>query len=224
MTIPRHTWVSKLFGYDLFTEYRLGKLNTMADALSRHDEDGLVVHAPSSPIVLVYDTLRHELNIDLKLRTFTLSCRPEQRQMVGLWLMECCCLRGATLCQTHHHCGSNCSMKPMMRDMRVSRRLYIGCERPSSMPTAIGLSVISSAVARFAKGTKLSTYTRLDSYSHCLCHIMCGVTLLWILWRGFRVLAASPWCSPLWIGSPRWCILLPSVTPIFSSVHWSRLV
>jgi hypothetical protein len=33
-TIPQHTWVSKLFGYDFSVEYRQGKLNVVADALS----------------------------------------------------------------------------------------------------------------------------------------------------------------------------------------------
>jgi hypothetical protein len=39
MTIPQHTWVTKLFGYDLTVEYHAGKLNTMADALSHRDSN-----------------------------------------------------------------------------------------------------------------------------------------------------------------------------------------
>lgn len=65
-TIPQHTWVPKLFGYDLSIEYRPGKLNTVADALSCHDEDGPTVRALSSPIFVVYDTLRQELSTDLQ--------------------------------------------------------------------------------------------------------------------------------------------------------------
>jgi hypothetical protein len=38
-TIPQHTWVSKLFGYNFQVEYKPGKMNATADALSRHDED-----------------------------------------------------------------------------------------------------------------------------------------------------------------------------------------
>lgn len=59
------------------------------------------------------------------------------------------------------------------------------------------------ATVRFANGTKPSIYIRLDCYSHCLCLTMCGVTSLWILWRGFRVLEANLWCSLWWIDSPR---------------------
>ena len=38
-TIPQHHWVSKLFGYDFRVEYRPGRLNVAADALSRRDGD-----------------------------------------------------------------------------------------------------------------------------------------------------------------------------------------
>jgi hypothetical protein len=33
-TIPQHTWVSKLFGYDFIVEFNLGRMNTVADALT----------------------------------------------------------------------------------------------------------------------------------------------------------------------------------------------
>jgi hypothetical protein len=36
-TVPQHQWVSKLFGFDFAVEYRPGRLNTVADALSRRD-------------------------------------------------------------------------------------------------------------------------------------------------------------------------------------------
>ncbi|WVZ63184.1 hypothetical protein U9M48_012838 [Paspalum notatum var. saurae] len=38
-TVPQHQWMSKLFGYDFTVEYRPGRLNTVADALSRRDAD-----------------------------------------------------------------------------------------------------------------------------------------------------------------------------------------
>jgi hypothetical protein len=34
-TIPQHQWISKLFGFDFRVEYHSGRLNTVADALSR---------------------------------------------------------------------------------------------------------------------------------------------------------------------------------------------
>ena len=37
-TVPQHQWISKLFGYDFVVEFRPGRLNTVADALSRRDQ------------------------------------------------------------------------------------------------------------------------------------------------------------------------------------------
>jgi hypothetical protein len=37
LTVPQHQWISKLFGYNFKVEYRLGRVNVAADALSRHD-------------------------------------------------------------------------------------------------------------------------------------------------------------------------------------------
>lgn len=48
-TIPQHNWVSKLFGYDLTVEYRPGKQNVAADALSRRDEESVFAMALSAP-------------------------------------------------------------------------------------------------------------------------------------------------------------------------------
>ena len=42
-TISQQTWVSKLFGYSFQVEYKLGKQNVAADALSRRDEHELGV-------------------------------------------------------------------------------------------------------------------------------------------------------------------------------------
>jgi len=33
-TVPQHQWISKLFGFNFDVECRLGRLNTVADALS----------------------------------------------------------------------------------------------------------------------------------------------------------------------------------------------
>ena len=59
-TIPQHTWVAKLFGYDLTVEYCAGKLNTMAGALSHRDSDMPVVRVVSALTFALYDDLRKE--------------------------------------------------------------------------------------------------------------------------------------------------------------------
>ena len=63
-TIPQHTWVSKLFGYDFSVEYRSGKQNVVADTLSRRDAEAFAVHALSGPMFDLFDELRAEL-VDL---------------------------------------------------------------------------------------------------------------------------------------------------------------
>ena len=62
-TVLQHQWISKLFGFDFTVEYRLGWLNTVADALSRRDvEDGAVsgvaVHLLSMPTFALLDNIR----------------------------------------------------------------------------------------------------------------------------------------------------------------------
>ena len=47
-TVPQHQWISKLFGFDFAVEYRPGRLNTVADALSRRDAED-AVELDSSP-------------------------------------------------------------------------------------------------------------------------------------------------------------------------------
>ena len=60
MTIP-HTLVTKLFGYDISMEYRPSKVNIVADALSRHDEETLGVRAISGAVFDLYEAIRAEL-------------------------------------------------------------------------------------------------------------------------------------------------------------------
>jgi len=64
-TVPQHQWVSKLFGFDFAVEYRPGRLNIAADALSRRDEesspsadDTVVVAALSGPSFAFLDDVR----------------------------------------------------------------------------------------------------------------------------------------------------------------------
>jgi hypothetical protein len=57
----QHTWVSKLFRYDLTVQYRPGKLNGAADALSHREEDIAVVQAISTPTFALFNQLWADL-------------------------------------------------------------------------------------------------------------------------------------------------------------------
>ena len=79
-TIPQHQWLSKLIGYDFRVEYRPGRFNVVADALSRCDGDSpLLVALPceelssaavSVPTFQLFSDIRHELAASDDLRTF----------------------------------------------------------------------------------------------------------------------------------------------------------
>jgi hypothetical protein len=67
-TVPQHQWISKLFGFDFSMEYRPGRLNTVADALSRRDTEevalssvgaaGAALYVLSGPSFALLDTVR----------------------------------------------------------------------------------------------------------------------------------------------------------------------
>jgi hypothetical protein len=51
-TVPQHQWINKLFGFDFTIEYRPGRLNTVADALSRRDTEDVAEDAAPACAVL----------------------------------------------------------------------------------------------------------------------------------------------------------------------------
>jgi len=62
-SVPQHQWISKLFGFDFAVEYRPGRLNIVADALSRRGmEEGTApvpaAHALSGPTFALFDDIR----------------------------------------------------------------------------------------------------------------------------------------------------------------------
>jgi hypothetical protein len=60
-TIPRHRWISKLMEFDFVVEYKPGKSNIVADALSRRDADEAEAHAFSTPSFDFWNELRAQL-------------------------------------------------------------------------------------------------------------------------------------------------------------------
>jgi hypothetical protein len=68
-TIPQHQWISKLFGFDFTVEYRLGRLNMVADALSRREGEALSLETISLPSFDIFDELWRELDASEDLRS-----------------------------------------------------------------------------------------------------------------------------------------------------------
>jgi hypothetical protein len=58
--ISQHPWVSKLFGYQFTVEFKPGRQNSAADALSRRDEEGPLVNSLSIPTFDLFDQFRME--------------------------------------------------------------------------------------------------------------------------------------------------------------------
>lgn len=67
-TVSQHQWVSKLFSYDFAVEFRLGRLNIVADALSRRDNADVGLHAVVGPSFDLFTALRRKLQADPALR------------------------------------------------------------------------------------------------------------------------------------------------------------
>ncbi|KAK1679514.1 hypothetical protein QYE76_040362 [Lolium multiflorum] len=51
-TVPQHQWISKLFGFDFTVEYRPGRLNTDADALSCRDSEDVTDDVAAAGTIL----------------------------------------------------------------------------------------------------------------------------------------------------------------------------
>jgi len=79
-TIPQHQWLSKLIGYDFRVEYRLGRFNMVAEALSRRDGDSPLLAALRSvewelavvsvPTFQLFADIRREMAESADLRAF----------------------------------------------------------------------------------------------------------------------------------------------------------
>ncbi|XP_068644660.1 uncharacterized protein [Aristolochia californica] len=58
LTSPQQHWISKLMGFDFSVEYRVGRLNKVVDALSKHFEHQQLIYAVSQPRFLILDMVR----------------------------------------------------------------------------------------------------------------------------------------------------------------------
>jgi hypothetical protein len=75
-TIPQHQWASKLLRFDFRVEYNPGKMNGVADALSRRDTDTSVkAMALSTPSFQLFEDLRAAYTADATLTSLRQELR-----------------------------------------------------------------------------------------------------------------------------------------------------
>ena len=183
-TVPQHQWISKLFGFDFSVEYRPGRLNTVADALSRREQETATLAAISGPTFALYDDIRKELQEDEQLRNlrdFIADTRGAP------WRVA----HGLILCGTRVYSQPRrapcprCFSLHTRRGMRAHRRLcnaYVATS-PSTM-TAMWCTT-SYAPVPLVSGTRRRHCTRPAYSSHWTFCPKFGLTFLWISWKDF---------------------------------------
>lgn len=156
-TTLQHTWVTKLFGYDLILEYMPGKLNMVAGVLSQHDEEVFSVCA-------------------LLTLMFAIGCVPSYLQKIRLWQsapswqlvrprkarrrwITCCCTSDASLFRTRCPCRRRCLPMPTTRGMNGCRRHCIVGARHSSTCMHSTRCVSSCADAQHVSTMNRSIFT-----------------------------------------------------------------
>lgn len=60
LTPPQQHWLAKILGYTFSVEYKAGRFNTVADALSRRDNEEAMLLAISMPQLSLFDDIRNE--------------------------------------------------------------------------------------------------------------------------------------------------------------------
>jgi hypothetical protein len=173
--VPQHQWIIKLFGYDFTVEYRPGRLNTVADALSRRDTEvvaedvaalGTVMCIRSGPSFALID--------DIRRATLTaedaqgLCHRLDAGELEAPWrLADGMLLHGRCLFVPDHddvrhqrHCGQPVfykteTLRPagLLQPLDVPSQVWadISMDFIEGLPKVGGKSVILMVVDRFSK-------------------------------------------------------------------------
>jgi len=154
-TIPQHTWVSKLFGYDFGVEFSSVKTNTVVDALLRHDEEIVAAHAISSLAFNCFDKFRYEAKHLADI--ITAKEKIAQGEASAAWSI----VDGFVL---HDRCifvttasafGPSSSLRRTARAMKASRR-PCNASGPPSIPERPALCASTSRGVRSASETRQS--------------------------------------------------------------------
>ena len=107
--VPQHQWISKLFGFDFTVEYRPGRLNTVADALSLrdadhdaavNDSDGRRSASAWGPPLRSSTTFAGPPRLPRTLNYCGSNWRRASWTSRGAWQMACSCMDAVSSCRT----------------------------------------------------------------------------------------------------------------------------
>jgi hypothetical protein len=180
-TIPQHTWVSKLFGYDISVEYRTGKLNGVADALSRRDEDTAEINSISAPQFQLFDTLRTEATTDPQILDLCATiaagtANPGWTYVDGLLLFQ-----GKVFIPDASSVWAEILAAAYDYGHEGIEKTLHRCRASFYSPRALRRVRELCKLATLVNEIKLSIYTQQACFSPCRCHRRYGVTSPWTL-------------------------------------------
>ena len=155
-TIPQHHWVSKLLGFDFTVEYKPGRMNVVADALSRRDAETATIHAVSAPSFDLLAEFRAAAANDEAMRQ--MHARVENGELGDQWsIMDGLVTYKNKLFVPASFPYSRKSLQQhMMTIMRVSSVLFIAFAGISMWNMPAPSFRIMFVPARHVRGTKLN--------------------------------------------------------------------
>lgn len=176
-------------------EYRLGKLNRAADALSRRDEDTGAIYSISSPTFDLFDTLNAESSSDPQATTL-------QAQLVaGTAPLGWTEMDGMLLFQGKIFVPDASSLWPALlsqaHDARHEGVQKTVCRWRSSFYSQLALQRVKEFVAAVlrANATRQTIFIWQVCYNPCQSLLWYGLIFRWILLTGFQKWVANRWCS-----------------------------
>jgi hypothetical protein len=201
--IPQHQWASKLLGFDFRVEYKPGKMNVVADALSRMGtETSAEAMALSAPSFQLFEDLRAAYTVDATLT----SLRQEVRD--GLhgkqWaVVDDLVTRGGRICVP----ASSPLVEELLAtalDTRAPRRHSTDSARTSSFQAHEPSSGTLCVAVSHARRTRLNISTLPVCCSPSAFRRQSGPTYPWTSLRASTRSMASRSFSPWWTAFPKW--------------------
>lgn len=198
-TIPQHQWVSKLSGFDFRVEFKPGRLNTVADALSRRDVElgsALAISGPSFDFLAQWSAATSEDPVLVAL----------QEQIEVGTLGEPWALTDSVITYRHIYLPlSSAMLSAVLAAVHeghegVQKTLHRLCPTSTRLTRARHYRS-SSMAASPTKGTKWSTSTWSVVSCSCPCHRSSRQMSPWTSLKAYPTLEENQSSSWWWIDS-----------------------